>query len=432
MDWKDLYAQRKVSAEEAVSHVRSGDRVVTPNAAGAPIHLIDALVARKDELKNVEIAHMVPLAKAPYAAPEMEGHFIHNSIFVGGATRATVEAGIGDYTPCFFHKVPELFDTTLPVDVAFIHVSTPDEHGWCSYGVTVDYQKHAAEVAKLVVAQVNENMPRTLGDCFIHVSEIDYIVECNEPILELGAPKITEIEKKIGGYCAELIHDGDTLQLGIGAIPDAVLLFLKDKKDLGIHTEMFSDGVVELVEAGVINNSKKTLHKGKSVATFLMGSRRLYDYVHNNPAVEMYPVNYVNDPVVIAKNDNLVSINSCVQIDLLGQVVSESIGPVQISGVGGQIDFIRGASMSRGGRSILAMNSTAAGGKVSKIVPFIDQWSAVTTSRNDVQYIVTEYGIAELRGHTMRDRARSLIEIAHPNFRDSLKEEFEKRFHSTY
>lgn len=432
MDWKDLYAQRKVSAEEAVSHVRSGDRVVTPNAAGAPIHLIDALVARKDELKNVEIAHMVPLAKAPYAAPEMEGHFIHNSIFVGGATRATVEAGIGDYTPCFFHKVPELFDTTLPVDVAFIHVSTPDEHGWCSYGVTVDYQKHAAEVAKLVVAQVNENMPRTLGDCFIHVSEMDYIVECNEPILELGAPKITEIEKKIGGYCAELIHDGDTLQLGIGAIPDAVLLFLKEKKDLGIHTEMFSDGVVELVEAGVINNSKKTLHKGKSVATFLMGSRRLYDYVHNNPAVEMYPVNYVNDPVVIAKNDNLVSINSCVQIDLLGQVVSESIGPVQISGVGGQIDFIRGASMSRGGRSILAMNSTAAGGKVSKIVPFIDQWSAVTTSRNDVQYIVTEYGIAELRGHTMRDRARSLIEIAHPNFRDSLKEEFEKRFHTKY
>lgn len=432
MNWKDLYAQRKVSAEEAVSHVRSGDRVVTPNAAGAPIHLIDALVARKDELKNVEIAHMVPLAKAPYAAPEMEGHFIHNSIFVGGATRATVEAGIGDYTPCFFHKVPELFDTTLPVDVALIHVSTPDEHGWCSYGVSVDYQKHAAEVAKLVVAQVNENMPRTLGDSFIHVSEMDYIVECNEPILELGAPKITEIEKKIGGYCAELIQDGDTLQLGIGAIPDAVLLFLKEKKDLGIHTEMFSDGVVELVEAGVINNSKKTLHKGKSVATFLMGSRRLYDYVHNNPEVEMYPVNYVNDPVVIAKNDNLVSINSCVQIDLLGQVVSESIGPVQISGVGGQIDFIRGASMSRGGRSILAMNSTAAGGKISKIVPFIDQWSAVTTSRNDVQYIVTEYGIAELRGHTMRDRARSLIEIAHPNFRDSLKEEFEKRFHSKY
>ena len=432
MDWKDLYAQRKMTAEEAVARVRSGDRVVTPNAAGAPVHLINALVARKDDLKNVEIAHMVPLAKAPYAAPEMEGHFIHNSIFVGGSTRATIEAGIGDYTPCFFHKVPELFDTTLPVDVALIHVSAPDEHGYCSYGVTVDYEKHAAEVAKLVIAQVNENMPRTLGDCFIHVSEMDCIVECNDPILELGAPKITEIEKKIGGHCAELIRDGDTLQLGIGAIPDAVLLFLKEKKDLGIHTEMFSDGVVELVEAGVINNSKKTLHRGKSVATFLMGTRRLYDYVHNNPAVEMYPVNYVNDPVVIAKNDNLVSINSCVQIDLLGQVVSESIGPVQISGVGGQIDFIRGASMSRGGRSILAMNSTAAGGKVSKIVPFIDQWSAVTTSRNDVQYVVTEYGIAELRGHTMRDRARSLIEIAHPDFRDSLKEEFEKRFHTKY
>ncbi|WP_283609617.1 acetyl-CoA hydrolase/transferase family protein [Faecalispora anaeroviscerum] len=432
MGWKDLYAQRKMTAEEAVARVRSGDRVVTPNAAGAPVHLINALVARKDELKNVEIAHMVPLAKAPYTAPEMEGHFVHNAIFVGGATRATIEAGIGDYTPCFFHKIPELFDTTMPVDVALIHVSAPDEHGWCSYGVTVDYEKHAAEVAKVVIAQVNENMPRTLGDSFIHVSDMDCIVECNDPILELGAPKITEIEKKIGGYCADLIHDGDTLQLGIGAIPDAVLLFLKEKKDLGIHTEMFSDGVVELVEAGVINNSKKTLHKGKSVATFLMGTRRLYDYVNNNPAVEMYPVNYVNDPVVIAKNDNLVSINSCVQIDFLGQVVSESIGPTQISGVGGQIDFIRGASMSRGGRSILAMTSTAAGGKVSKIVPFIDQWSAVTTSRNDVQYVVTEYGIAELRGHTVRDRARSLIEIAHPDFHDSLKEEFEKRFHTNY
>lgn len=432
MDWKDLYAQKKMTAEAAVARVRSGDRVITPNAAGAPIHLINALVARRDELENVEIAHMVPLAKAPYAEPEMEGHFIHNAMFVGGSTRATVEAGVGDYTPCFFHKIPSLFDTTMPVDVALIHVSTPDEHGYCSYGVTVDYEKHAAEVAKLVIAQVNENMPRTLGDSFIHVSDIDCIVECNDPILELGAPKITEVEKKIGGYCAELIRDGDTLQLGIGAIPDAVLLFLKDKKDLGIHTEMFSDGVVELVEAGVINNSKKTLHKGKSVATFLMGTRRLYDYVDNNPAVEMYPVNYVNDPVVIAQNDNLVSINSCVQIDFLGQVVSESVGPTQISGVGGQIDFIRGASMSRGGRSILAMNSTAAKGKLSKIVPFIDQWSAVTTSRNDVQYVVTEYGIADLRGHTMRDRARSLIEIAHPDFRDSLKEEFEKRFHAKY
>lgn len=432
MDWKNLYAQRKMNAEEAVARISSGDRVVTPNAAGAPVCLINALVARKEELEHVEIAHMVPIVPAPYAQPGMEKHFVHNSIFVGGSTRATVEAGIGDYTPCFFHKVPELFDTTLPVDVAMIHVSPPDEHGYCSLGVSVDYSKHAAETAKLVIAQVNENMPRTLGDCFIHVSDIDCIVECNDPIPELGAPKISEIEKKIGGYCAELIRDGDTLQLGIGAIPDAVLLFLKDKKDLGIHTEMFSDGVVELVEAGVINNSKKTLHKGKSVATFLMGSRRLYDFVNNNPSVEMYPVDYVNDPRVIAQNDNLVSINSCVQVDFLGQVVSESVGPTQISGVGGQIDFIRGASMSRGGRSILAMTSTAAGGKVSKIVPFIDHWGAVTTSRNDVQYIITEYGIAELRGHTMRDRARALIEIAHPDFRDSLKEEFEKRFHTKY
>ncbi|WP_101697392.1 acetyl-CoA hydrolase/transferase family protein [Clostridium minihomine] len=432
MDWKDLYAKRKMTAEEAVARIRSGDRVVTPNAAGASVHLFNALVARKDELENVEISHMVPIVKAPYAEPGMEKHFIHNSIFVGGSTRGTIEAGVGDYTPCFFHKIPELFDTTMPVDVAIIHVSSPDEHGYCSLGVSVDYSKHAAETAKLVIAQVNENMPRTLGDCFVHVSDIDCIVEYNDEVPVLNPPKISDVEKKIGGYCAELIHDGDTLQLGIGAIPDAVLLFLKDKKDLGIHTEMFSDGVVELVEAGVINNSKKTLHKGKSIATFLMGTKRLYDYVHNNPAVEMYPVNYVNDPVVIAKNDNLVSVNSCVQIDLLGQVVSESVGPTQISGVGGQIDFVRGASMSRGGRSIIAMNSTAAGGKVSKIVPFIDEWAAVTTSRNDVHYVITEYGIAELRGHTMRDRARSLIEIAHPDFRDSLKEEFEKRFHAKY
>jgi 4-hydroxybutyrate CoA-transferase len=320
----------------------------------------------------------------------------------------------------------------MPLDVAIIHVSRPDRHGYCSLGVTVDYSKHAAETAKLVIAQVNQYMPRTLGDCFVHVSDIDCIVEHDEPILELPRPKITDAEKKIGENCAELIRDGDTLQLGIGAIPDAVLLFMKDKKDLGIHTEMFSDGVVELVEAGVINNSRKTLHRGQSVATFLMGTRRLYDYVDDNPAVGMYPVTYVNDPAVIGRNDNLVSINSCVQVDFLGQVVSECVGPTQISGVGGQVDFIRGAAISRGGRSIIAMTSTAGHGKISKIVPFIDRWAAVTTARNEVQYVVTEYGIAELRGHTMRDRARSLIRIAHPDFRDALAEEFEKRFRAKF
>ncbi|MBP3319414.1 MAG: 4-hydroxybutyrate CoA-transferase, partial [Ruminiclostridium sp.] len=279
---------------------------------------------------------------------------------------------------------------------------------------------------------VNKNMPRTLGDSFLHVTQIGAFVELDTPVIELAPPKITDVERAIGENVAKLIKDGDTLQLGIGAIPDAVLLFLKEKNDLGIHTEMFSDGVVELVEAGVITNKAKTLHRGQSVATFLMGTRRLYDYVDNNPAVAMYPVDYVNDPYVIAKNDNLVSINSCVQIDIMGQVVSTSAGLRQISGVGGQIDFVRGANMSKGGRAVMAMPSTTGKGKISKIVPFLDQGSAVTTSRNDVNYVVTEYGIAQLRGKSLRKRAEALIEIAHPDFRDELRAEFRRRYPRDY
>jgi 4-hydroxybutyrate CoA-transferase len=271
-------------------------------------------------------------------------------------------------------------------------------------------------------------MPRTLGDSFIHVSEIDYIVEYSSPVIQLQPPKIGDVEKAIGEYCASLIEDESTLQLGIGAIPDAVLLFLKDKKDLGIHSEMISDGVVELVNRGVITNKAKTLHPGKIVVTFLMGTQRLYDFVNNNPMVEMHPVDYVNDPTVIMRNLKMVSINSCVQVDLMGQVVSESVGSKQISGVGGQVDFIRGANMCKGGKSIIAMPSTAAKGKVSKIVPCLDKEAAVTTSRNDVSYIVTEYGIADLKGKTLKDRGRELIRIAHPNFRVQLIEEWERRY----
>lgn len=432
MNWRAQYASKRMTAPEAVSRISSGNRVATPNAAGAPGHLLEALVNRKEELEDVEIVHMVPLGKTTYAEPGMERHFRHNSVFAGASTRDTIMAGHGDYTPCFFHKIPELFETTLPLDAAFIHVSPPDEHGYMSLGVSVDYSKRAAETAKLVIAQVNQCMPRTLGDSFVHISDVNCIVEFDQPIIELPAPAITDVEKQIGENCARLIQDGDTLQLGIGAIPDAVLSFLKDKKDLGIHSEMFSDGVVELVEAGVINNRKKTLHKGKSIATFLMGSRQLYDYVHNNPAVEMYPVNYVNDPVIIARNDHLVSVNSCVQVDFLGQVVSDTVGPRQISGVGGQVDFVRGAAMSRGGRSIIAMPSTKRKGSLSSIVPFIDEWAAVTTSRNDISYIVTEYGIADLKGRATRDRARQLIAIAHPRFRDRLKEEFTNRFQARF
>ncbi|MBV7273333.1 acetyl-CoA hydrolase/transferase family protein [Clostridium sp. PL3] len=429
MDWEDTYKSKLVSAEEAVSKIKSNDRVVVGHAVGEPSELIDAMVENKESYKNVELVHMVAMGKSEYAKEGMEKYFHVNSIFVGASTREAIAAGRGDFTTCFFYEVPRLFkDGYMPVDVALIQVSKPDKHGYCSFGVSNDYTKPAAECAKLVIAEVNENMPRTMGDSFIHVSDIDYIVKTSHPIIELKPPKIGEVEKSIGKNCASLIEDGSTLQLGIGAIPDAVLLFLKDKKDLGIHSEMISDGVVELVEAGVITNSKKTLHPGKIVVTFLMGTKRLYDFVNDNPMVETYPVDYVNDPTVVMKNSKMISINSCVQVDLMGQVCSESIGMKQISGVGGQVDFVRGASMCRDGKSIIAIPSTAAKGKVSRIVPLLDEGSAVTTSRNDVDYVVTEYGIASLKGKTLKERAKALINIAHPDFRESLIKEFNDRF----
>lgn len=432
MDWKEVYAQRLCTADEAVKQIKSGDRISVGHAVGEPSCLLEALVRNKEQYAGVEITHMVPMGKAEYAQPGMEEHFRHISQFVGPVTRGTIKAGHGDFVPCFFSQIPNQLDATLKPDVAMVNVSPPDEHGYCSFGVSVDYTKHSTEVAPLVIAQVNKHMPRTLGDCFIHVSEIDCIVEHDEPVIELAPPRITDVEKAIGENCAKLIRDGDCLQLGIGAIPDAVLLFLKEKKDLGIHSEMFSDGVVELVEAGVINNSKKNFHNGKMLATFLMGTQRLYDFVHNNPTVYMAPATYTNDPLVAGQNDNLVSINSCVQVDLLGQVCSETVGPTQISAVGGQVDFVRAAAISKGGRSIIAMASTAAKGTISKIVPTLDEGAAVTTSRNDVEYVVTEYGVANLRYHTVRDRARMLINIAHPKFRESLIEAFESRFQDKF
>jgi 4-hydroxybutyrate CoA-transferase len=429
MDWKKIYNSKLISADEAVKNIPSNSRVVLGHAIAEPFELSDAMVRNKNSYENIEIVHMVAMGKGEYTKPEMEGHFIHNALFVAGSTREAVNMGRADYTPCFFSEIPNLFkEGYMNVDVALVHLSRPDEKGYCSYGVSVDYTKPAAEAAKIVIAEVNDRMPRTMGDSFIHVSDIDYIVETSYELPELNPPSIGEVEKAIGENCSKLIKDGDTLQLGIGAIPDAVLLFLKEKKDLGIHTEMFSDGVIELVEAEVINNSKKTLHRNKMVVTFLMGTRKLYDFVDNNHDVEFYPVDYVNNPNVIMQNDNMISINSCIQVDLMGQVVSESIGLKQFSGVGGQVDYVRGASMSNGGKSIIAMPSTASKGKVSRIVPFITEGSAVTTSRNDVHYVVTEYGIAELKGKTLRDRAKLLIAIAHPDFRNELEKEFENRF----
>lgn len=432
MDWKTWYQEHRCTPQEAVQKIRSGSRVVVAHACGEPAAILDAMVANAAQYENVEIIHMVAMGKAAYCQPQYDKNFHHNAFFLGGSTRAAAAEGRADFTPVYFSEIPSLLREELRPDVTLLQCSPPDEHGYVSLGVSVDYTKGAAESAGLVIAQVNRNMPRTLGDSFLHVTQIDCLVPLDAPVIELAPPKITQVERAIGENVAQLIRDGDTLQLGIGAIPDAVLLFLKEKNDLGIHTEMFSDGVVALAEAGVLTNRAKTLHRGQSVATFLMGTRRLYDYVDNNPAVAMYPVDYVNDPYVIGQNDNLVSINSCVQIDIMGQVVSSSAGLRQISGVGGQVDFVRGANLSKGGRAIMAMPSTTGKGTISKIVPFLDQGSAVTTSRNDVNYVVTEYGAAQLRGKSLRQRAEALIQIAHPDFRDELRAEFRRRYPRDY
>ena len=438
MDWKKLYNSRKCTADEAVKSIKSGNRVALAHAVAEPAILVDAMVANADEYKDVEVCHMVTLGKGAYSKPEMKEHFRFNGWFTSPATRDSIAQGHGDFTPVFFHEIPNYIRKGIfSIDVFMVMVSPPDEHGYCCIGVSSDYTKQGIESAKIVLAEVNDQVPVVFGDTFVHVSQIDKFVETSHPLFELGLPKIGEVELAIGKNCAELIDDGSTLQLGIGAIPDAVLQSLKDKKDLGIHSEMISDGVVDLFEAGVVNNSKKGLHKGKMIVTFLMGSKRLYDFARENPAIEMHTVDYVNNPVVVAQNTNLVCINSCLAVDFMGQVVSDSIGTKQFSGVGGQVDFVRGAAMSLDGKgkAIIAMPSVANkkdGSMVSKITPYIDHGAAVTTSRQDVDYIVTEYGIAPLKGKTLKDRARNLINIAHPDFREELKVEFEKRFNAKF
>jgi len=429
MDWKQYYETHQTTADEAVGKIQSDNRVVIGHAVGEPCHLVDAMVSNAEAYRDVEIVHMVPMGKCEYCKPEYAGHFRHNSLFSGGTSRKAIDSGLADFTPCFFYEVPRLFQTALPVDVALISVTPPDQNGMCSLGVSVDYTYGAAKSAKLVIAQVNAKMPKTYGT-FLNVTDIDCFVLYDEAIPVLPPPKITEVEEAIGRHCAGLIHDGDTLQLGIGSIPDAVLRFLKDKKDLGIHSETFSDGVVDLAEAGVINNAKKKLHPGKFVSTMMMGTQRLYDFVNDNPDVELYPVDYSNHPNTIAKNENMVSINSAIQVDLMGQINAETIGPRQFSGIGGQVDYIRGAAMAANGRSIIAMPSATKG--ISKVVARLDEGGVVTTSRCDVDYVVTEYGIAKLKGKTLRQRARALIAIAHPDFREALISECETRFRERF
>ncbi|MDA8125137.1 MAG: 4-hydroxybutyrate CoA-transferase [Deltaproteobacteria bacterium] len=417
--WHDHFHSRTCTAAEAVARVRSGQLIAMGQACGEPRLLPKALVARAAELRDVRITHMISMGESLYCKPEYEESFRHISLFVGGTSREAVWENRADYFPCFFSQIPALFDHELPPDVAMVTVSPPDANGMCSLGVSVDYTKKAVECAPLVIAEVNPKMPRTHGDSFVPVSAIDYFVESDQPIHELKGIELTETEKAIGRHAAELIDDGACLQLGIGGIPDAVLFNLTGCKDLGIHSEMISDGVQNLVEKGVITGSRKTIHQGKIIVTFLMGTRAFYDWIDDNPLIEMKSVDYTNDVRIIAKNRGMVSINAALEVDLLGQVCADTLGPKQYSAVGGQLDFVRGSRMSEGGKSIIALSSTAKGA-VSKIVPRLKEGAAVTTSRFDVDYIVTEHGSAHLRGATVRERMRRLIAIADPAAREEL------------
>jgi 4-hydroxybutyrate CoA-transferase len=430
MDWKKLYANKIMTPAEAVATIPDGCMVIAGHAAANPQVMMRELVAQRERYRNLRIFHVLPVGYGDYASIENAAHFRHVTTFAGATTRKAVSEGYADFIPSFFKDVPSLLGDAVPADVAVVNVSLPDADGFCSLGMASDYTLRAVEISGRVIAQVNECMPHVGGRAnAVHISRFDVIVPCSDPLPEtppLAAP--TQVDIEIGRHCAGLINDGDTLQIGIGAIPDAVLGSLRDKKDLGIHSEIISDAAVPLIRAGVVNGSCKTLHRGKIVATFLVGSRVLYDFVADNPDVLMMPVDYVNNPNVIAQNENMVSINSCLEVDLTGQVNAESIGARQFSGMGGQVDFVRGATLSRGGRSIIAMPSTAAGGKISRIVPTLASGAIVTTSRCDVDNIVTEYGVAHLRGRTLRQRAEALAAIAHPDFRDTLKEEINKRF----
>jgi acyl-CoA hydrolase/GNAT superfamily N-acetyltransferase len=427
VDWKDRFGDKIEPAAKAVERVRYGQRVFVGSGAAEPQSLVRALADRKN-VDDAEILHIMTLGIAPYADARLDKRFRHNAFFIGPNVRDAVAEGRADYTPIFLSEIPRLFRTgRIVIDVALIQVSPPDAHGYCSFGVSTDIVKSAAESARVVIAEVNQNAPRTLGDCFINVRDIDVLVPCDEPILEAPQGQPDDLAKAIARNIADLIEDGSTIQMGIGTIPDAVLHFLTDRKDLGVHTEMFSDGVIPLVEKGVITNAKKTLHRGKIVASFVLGSRRLYEFIDNNPLIEFRPTEYVNDPFIVAQNEKMIAINSALEVDITGQVCADSRGEMFYSGIGGQVDFVRGASRSKGGKAIIAMPSTAASETVSRIVPTLKPGAGVVTSRGDVQYIVTEYGAAYLHGKTMRERAMALVHIAHPKFRPWLLAEAKSR-----
>ncbi len=414
-----------LTADQAVAPIQNGMRVFVTGNCSFPRQLVAALVRRAPALHDVEIVQVLTVGNADYVQPEMQGHLRVNTLFISENVRSAVNTGRADFTPCRLSEVPLLFRKgVLPLDAAFIHVSPPDEHGFCSYGVEVGVTKAAAETAHMVIAEINSKMPRTLGDSFIHMSKIDYCVDANYPLPEFSNQESGPLYEQIGKHVAGMIDDGDCLQLGIGAIPNGVLPFLNSKRDLGVHTEMFSDGIIDLVESGVINGERKNLHTGKIIAGFCLGSSRLYEYVNDNPSMEFRPTEYVNNPFLIAQNDHMVAVNSAIEVDLTGQVCADSIGTRLYSGVGGQLDFTRGASHSKGGKPIIALPSTATlrdGSAISRIVATLKPGAGVTTTRHEVHYIITEFGIADLYGKSIRQRARALINIAHPAFRDDLE-----------
>jgi 4-hydroxybutyrate CoA-transferase len=412
---------RIVSAEEAVSGIKSGEQIFMQGSAATPSILLDALVARAPELQDVKIVHMHIEGPAPHLRPEMAGHFCHRALFMGANARQAVNEGRAEFIPVFLSEIPLLFERgVLPLDACLINVTPPDEHGFCSLGTAVDTVITAIRCGKTIIAQLNKSMPRTLGDSFVHVSKIDYGVEVDVPPYSHADPEIGDVERRIGEYVADLVQDEATIQMGIGAIPSAVGMHLHEKRDLGVHTEMFTDVLVDLVEAGVVTCERKDIDCGKIVVTFMMGTQKLYKFVDNNPMVEMRQVDYTNDTAVIRKLRRMTAINSAIEVDLTGQVCADSIGHRMYSGVGGQMDFVRGAALAEEGRPIIALPSTASGGRVSRLTIALKEGAGVTTTRSHVRYVVTEYGVADLFGQSFRERAKRLIGIAHPDFRDEL------------
>ena len=426
MDWNTYINERAVTLEEATALIKPGDRIISGTGGGTPEPFYEAMVKRSAELKNVEVVHMMSFGKGLYCLPEYGKAFRHNAMFAGPNQRLAIKEGRADFTTAFLSEYPKLIrEGRLPIDVALMAVSPPDKAGNVSLGIAVDYSLEAALNAKKVIVEVSPFMPKTYGNTFLHVTQIDHFILSDRPMIAVPSPKVGPIEEAIGANVAKLIKDEDCLQLGFGTIPNAILKFIEGKHDLGIHSEMISDGVMHLVDMGIITCRKKNFHNGKMIFTFALGTPELYEWMNENSMIEMHPVDYTNNPYIIGKNDNMVSINSALCVDLLGQIAADAIGPVQFSGVGGQVDFVRGARVSSGGRSIIALPATAASGTKSRIVAAFERGQAVTTSRNDVDYVVTEYGIADLWGKTLRERVDALISIAAPQFRDDLYLEFE-------